>query len=234
MQTSSNTPPKTSELLSVDVQKRDAAWEKAFLESLRDAAVSVLSPDAQEGPDHWPYLLVATEDGLEGRPADDSIRNVCDWLSTKGIGLVINPTKPTPDFVLSYGMIWNFRERGEFLTDLPPAKGGRFEIASGQKLWTGAPSEAYLPAYVRSVIKQFLADQGVFAPKVLMVNFHAQDEAQAMGGLAGYDLCFSIESMKSPPTHEHENIAEALSWFLPAHYPVSLISEKAVPGFVSL
>ena len=49
-----------------------------------------------------------------------------------------------------------------------------------------------------------------------------------------YDLCFSIESLKSPPAHEHANIAEAISWFLPAHYTVALVSEKTVPGFQSL
>lgn len=234
METESNTLPNSlNDLLNVVVEDRDAAWEKAFLAALADAPVSVLSPDAKEGPDHWPYLMVATEDMIAPAKADDSVRNVIDWLSTKGIGLVINPMKPMPDYVLPYGMIWNYRERGEFLTELPPATGGRFEITPGQKLWTGAPSEAYLPVYVRAMLKQFLADQGVFAPKVLMVNFHAKQESEATS-LAGYDLCFSLESLKSPPTQEHANIAEALSWFLPAHYSVSLISEKTVPGFVSL
>jgi len=40
--------------------------------------------------------------------------------------------------------------------------------------------------------------------------------------------------MKSPPAHEHANIAEALSWFFPAHYSIALISEKVVPGFQSI
>ncbi len=221
------TPQDSSDLLSVDVEKRDEAWEREFLKRLPEMPVTVLSPDPKEGPDFWPYLLVET------RPdGDDSIRNVVEWLSNKGIGLVLNPTKPMPDFVFTYGMIWNFRERGEFLSDLPPEKGGRFEIKPGQQLWTGVPSESYLPKYVRTMIKQFLAAQGVFLPKVLMVNFRAEPTAPET--LAGYDLCFSIESLKSPPTHEHANIAEAISWFLPAHYSVSLVSEKSVPGFVSL
>ena len=32
----------------------------------------------------------------------------------------------------------------------------------------------------------------------------------------------------------HSNIAEALSWFLPAHYSVALVSEKTVSGFQPL
>ena len=216
------------ELLKTEVQKRDAAWEQTFLASLLEAPLSVLSPDPREGPDHWPYLFAST-DGA----GDDNIRGIADWLSTRGIGLAINPTKSMPDFVMTYGMIWNFRERGEFITELPEAKAGRFDIKPGQKLWTGVPSEAYLPKYVRAILKQFLNDQGVFAPKVLMVNFTAGEDAPTEG-LAGYDLCFSVESLKSPPTHEHANIAEALGWFLPTHYSVSLISEKTVPGFVAL
>ena len=216
------------ELLKTEIEKRDPEWEKSFLAALIETPISVLSPDPQEGPDHWPYLFATTEG--EG---DDTLRGVVDWLSTRGIGLAINPTKAMPDYVMTYGMIWNFRERGTFFTDLPQSKAGRFQIKPGQKLWTGAPSEAYLPRYVRSVLKQFLNDQGVFAPKVLMVNFTAGEDAPT-DGLSGYDLCFSIESLKSPPVHEHTNIAEALGWFLPTHYSVSLISEKTVPGFVAL
>lgn len=208
-------------LLNVDLENRDEAWEREFLKALPAAPVKVLSPDPQTGPDHWPYLLVSTEN------PDDEATSVVSWLSTRGIGLVLNPQKPHPDYVLSYGMIWNFRERGEFLSSAAPGEkpaANRFDIKPGQELMVGAPSEAYLPSYVRSVIRQFLGDQGVFAPKVLMIS----------ADKVNYDLCFSIESLKSPPAHEHANIAEALSWFLPAHYSVALVSEKTVAGFQPL
>jgi hypothetical protein len=211
-----------AELLQTDVEQRDQAWETAFLKALPQAPVRVLNPDPQEGPDHWPYLLVEAGDPQD----EDSMENVIGWLSARGIGLAINPTKPSPDYVLTYGMIWNYRERGEFLTETEASrpKAGLFEVKNGQQLWVGAPSAQFLPAYVRPLIKQFLADQGVFTPKVLMVS--ADNEH--------FDLCFSIESLKSPPAHEHSNIAEALSWFLPAHYSVGLLSEKTVQGFAAL
>lgn len=207
--------------LQVAVEARDEAWEKGFLKALSEAQVRVVNPEPQAGPDHWPYLSVQTGEG-----ADDSIRNVLNWLSTRGIGLVLNAHKASPDYVLTYGMIWNFRERGEFLTtvDADHSRTGRFDIKHGQEVLAGSPSEAYLPKYARTVIKQFLMDQGIFAPKILMVSLDKKN----------YDLCFSIESLKSPPAHEHANIAEALSWFLPAHYSVSLVSEKTIPGFVAI
>ena len=206
-------------LFAVEVERRDEAWEKSVLTELGRARVRVVAPEPQEGPDHWPYLLTTTAG------ADDHLANVLEWLSTRGIGLVLNADKPTPDFVLTYGMIWNWRERAEFIST-PGAfegaagapKSGRFEIKDGQELLAGPPTEAYLPKYVRSVIRQFFADQGVFSPKVLMIS----------SDKVNFDLCFSIESLKTPPAHEHANIAEAVSWFLPAHYSVSLVSEKAV------
>ncbi len=211
--------PTFEELLKTGIDKRDQLWEAAFLKALPSAPARVISPDPSEGPDHWPYLLVEA-----GHPQDgDSMENVVGWLSTRGIGLAVNPSKASPDYVLTYGMIWNYRERGEFLTMTEPAaKAGLFEIKDGQQLWVGVPTEQFLPTYVRKIIKQFLADQAIFVPKFLMVSTDNKN----------FDLCFSVESMKSPPTIEHSNIAEALSWFLPAHYGVSLLSEKTVTGFV--
>lgn len=215
-------------LLAVEPANRDEAWESSFQEAFTQAKVKIDFPEPKEGPDHWPYLLVST-----GPEADEPVVSVLNWLSTRGIGLALNAQKSAPDYVFSYGMIWNFRERGQFLSPQESAlenksqktpESGRFELKHGQEVLTGSPSESYLPKYVRSVIKQFLMDQGVFTPKVLMVSVDHKN----------YDLCFSIESLKSPPAHEHANIAEALSWFLPAHYTVSLVSEKTVAGFQAL
>lgn len=213
------------ELLKTEIKDRGDAWEKEFLAELPKASARVMRPDPTEGPDFWPYLMVESG-GVED---DDKMINVLSWLATRGIGLVLNPTKPAPDYVFTYGMIWNFKERGEFLTPQETKKpeseaAGRFEIKNGQQLYVGNPTEQYLPKYVRGIVRQFLADQGALAPKVLLVS---QDNVN-------FDLCFSIESLKSPPAHEHANIAEAISWFMPAHYTVTLLSEKVVSGFQPL
>lgn len=211
-------------LLSQVPGKRDEAWEKSFLQALPSACVRVLSPEPRTGPDHWPYLFVATDGDEE---ALEPLSGILGWLSSRGVGLALNPLKTTPDIVLTYGMIWNYRERGEFVSSAPgqakPEK-KQIQIEHGQEVLVGSPSEAYLPSYVRSILKQFLLDQGVMAPKVLMASFDK----------VNYDLCFSIESLGSPPESEHTGIAEALSWFLPSHYAISLISEKTIPGFQPL
>lgn len=211
-------------LLKIPVANRDEAWELEFLRELPKTPVRIVEESAVAGPDGWPYLLLATDASTTSGAEGESLLNVAQWLSTRGMGFVVNPEKPMPDFVMSYGMVWNFRERGEFLSPAPKARDGAFEIRDGQQLYTGAPSVAYLPEDVRVILREFLRRQGVQAPKVLMISSDQEI----------WDLAFSIESLGSPQTKEHAGIAEALSWFLPAHYSVALVSEKNVPGFVAL
>lgn len=225
--------PEFSRLLQIPVASRDVAWEIEFLRELPKSSVRVLEENPVSGPDGWPYLLLATD-------GDDPLPEVAQWLAARGIGFVLNPEKSIPDFVVSYGMVWNFCQRGEFLTAIGTDREvheksasdksmreratSRLEIKDGQQLFTGPPTLAYLPEEARSVLREFLKRQKVVAPKVLMISADQKN----------WDLAFSIESMGSPPEKEHGGIAEALSWFLPAHYSVALISEKTVPGFASL
>ena len=214
-------------MLSVPIADRDATWEIEFLKELGRGSVAVVNPDPVQGPDGWPYLLVATG-GCKAEEFEPVI-TIARWLASRGMGMVLNPEKPMPDFVLPFGMIWNFVERGEFLTLAPSVRAGALEIQNGQKLLTGAPSRAYLPDAVRSVLKEFFQRQKVADPRVLMISAESAPTADSQ-----WDLAFSLESLGSPPAQEHSGIAEAIAWFLPTHYSVALVSEKAVPGFVSL
>lgn len=209
-------------LSRVAVAARDEEWEQRFLKQLATSTLTISHQEPITGPDGWPYLAVSTG-------GEEPVRAVVNWLATRGVGLVVNADKPMPDFVLSYGMVWNFRERGEFIAGTvtkasAPPRAGALNIENGQQLFTGVPSASYLPTDVRAVILDFLKQQRVLAPKVLMLSTDQNT----------WDLAFSIESLGSPPRAEHAGIAEALSWFLPAHYSVALISETTVPGFTAL
>lgn len=211
--------PSFTELLSTPSDKRDLDWEMNFLTQFPSSNVNLLFPDAKPGPDNWPYLFVQTAN--EG---SEPVLQIISWLATRGIGLAVNPQKESPDFVFTYGMIWNFKERGVFISPAEERPQGSFEVKGGQKFWTGQPTEGYLPNYVRTVLKQFWLDQGVFAPKILLIS---EDQEN-------FDLCFSIESIGSPKEEERMGVAEAISWFLPSHYTVALLNESAVPGFEPL
>lgn len=198
---------------------RDKEWEQAFFQALYEGRVAVEDDSTSAGPDGWPYLFVRTMGG-----AKEPVSRVADWLSTRGIGLVINGHKEAPDYVFTYGMIWNFKERGEFITEAPEVKPGRIEFEKGKEVIAGPPSQEYLPSYVRGILKQFFADQGIKEMKAVVMS----------GDGKHYDLIFSLESLGKPPQTEHRGIAEAISWFLPAHYSIVIASEQGLPPFTSL
>lgn len=205
------------EILKVPVDDRDEAWEQSFFRALPQSQFEFLSDSPIEGPDGMPYLAVSTV-SENGEPAD----KVFDWLGEKGVGLAVNPSDEAPDYVFSYGMIWNFLLNGEFLTEAEnESDGGKeFEITEGQEMMAGTPSEAYFPPHVRTIFKEFMQQQGVHKPRVVMLS---QDSKN-------YDLCFSWESLGKPPQEEWQGILEAFSWFFPMHYSFSILSEDSIQG----
>ena len=69
-----------------------------------------MNEEPQNGPDGWPYLLVRTS-----AEAAEPFARVVEWLAGRGIGLVVNPHKMVPDYVFTYGMLWNYIETGRFV-----------------------------------------------------------------------------------------------------------------------
>lgn len=214
-----------TELINTPDAKRDENWEDQFLHAITDSNLKLISDGAQQGPDGWPYFLVET-----GSDANESAQKMIHWLSSRGIGLAVNPQKEFPDFILTYGMLWSFRETGRFihrnlLPDQGPNKAasGKVEF-SKESLMAGEPHPKYLPDYVRKILKDFFIDQGVLNPKLSVLTVDSKN----------FDLAFSLESLGNPKESEWEGIGEALSWFLPTHYSVLLISEKGLPPFFAL
>ncbi len=121
-------------------------------------------------------------------------------------------------------MLWQLKATGLFYRTADQAPVGTLEFEKGQGLHAGPPSPEYLPQYVRNILKEFFRDQNVLRPRILVMSSDRKN----------YDLAFSLESLGNPPTSEHQGIAEAISWFLPPHYSVVLVSEMGLPAFVDL
>ena len=203
-------------LLKVPVDQRDEGWEQEFFKLLPKTSFELLGDTPMEGPDGMPYLVVKTvEQGESGS-------QVLDWLGEKGVGLVVNPKGETPDYVFSYGMIWNFLANGEFLTPMENSslETGEMSLKAGEEMMAGTPNETYLPSHVRALFREFLGQQGVTKPRIVMLS---QDSVN-------YDLCFSLESLGHPPEDEWQGILEGFSWFFPLHYSFSIISEEMIQG----
>jgi len=207
------------DILSVPDSERDDLWEKKFLDIFTNLKVKISEDKPKAGIDQWPYLHVET-----AKLGAEPVAKICDWLSTRGIGLLVNPQKPVPDYIFTYGMIWNFKERGRFVEDRPATPPREFVLNEKTQVMAGAPSDAYLPPYVRSVLKQFFMEQGILMPRILILS---EDKKH-------FDLCLSLDSLGLPPATEHDGIAEAVQWFLPTHYSLVLVREKGLPAFVGL
>ena len=195
---------KINDLVRQPDEARDGEWEKAFFQSIIESRLTILDEAPQMGPDGWPYLQVSTDPSGE-----EPGYRLMEWLATRGIGLVVNPVKSYPDYVFTYGMIWNYKERGQFLSPLSEEiDSGPLSYEAGEEVVAGAPTDEYLPKYVRQVIGEFLGQQGIRSPKIIMLGKDAKN----------LELCFSLESLGNPKAEEHQGVAEALAWFLPAHY----------------
>lgn len=212
--------------LQTSEENRDQQWDEVFFKLFSECQLNILSDDPQQGPDGWPYLVCeTTETAQTESDRSDSAQKILHWLSTRGIGLVVNPKRlPYPDYVFSYGMIWSFRESGYFIKFQSLIAPQEFVVDENTNIHAGPPSAEYLPSYARGVIRDFMRDQSVFDAKILLLSTDGTD----------YDLCFSLESLGQPPQSEHAGILEALSWFVPPHYSLALISEKGLPPFQSL
>lgn len=208
-----------NELLKTPVDKRDTNWENDFFTSFTQSNIGLVSDGPVAGPDGWPYLLVTTTEN-----ATEPAQKVLHWLSEKGVGLAVNPEQEYPDFVFPFGMIWHFRETGLFYRNQAEIPTGTVIVDPEQGLKAGAPTEDFLPSYVRKILRDFFRDQGRYAVKILIVQ--TQENF--------YDLAFSLDSLGNPPEGEHSGIAEAISWFLPPHYSILLAQEAAIPGFEPL
>jgi hypothetical protein len=206
-------------LITTSEDNRDAKWETLFLSEFPNSNITLIDPQPKVGADGFPYLFAKTE-----AQAKEPVLNVFHWLSTKGLGLVVNPQKKIPDYIFTYGMIWYFRETGRFYGNPPQESSSKLELEEGMSVFAGPPSESYLPAYVRTALKQFLNVQEIKEPKILVLS---KDRLN-------YDLCFSLDSLGHPPEHEHAELAEVLSWFLPPHYSLVLIKEEGLPKFTDL
>lgn len=204
-------------LVSLPENSRDDQWELQFLDAVLSTKVEVeREGEPLHGPDGWPYLSVRTGRGEE--PFIHLVR----WLAGRGIGLVVNAYKMAPDYVFTYGMLWNFTETGRFITPLSGGVPGEVNL-SGRIF--GPPSAKYLPPYVRSTIKDFLKQQGMPEPRVVVAT--TNDYKQT-------DLVFSLESVASPNALEQRTLAEALSWFLPLHYSLIFAPEISLRGWTEL
>lgn len=198
-------------LLTVKTQLRDSSWDDQFFQKLQEGSIRVLTQDPQEGPEGFPYLLVTTY----GDTGFEPFQRVAHWCADKGVGIVLNPTEDGEDYLFTFGMLWNYKHRGEFFSTWVHEEAGQIK----DQMVVRQITENYWPKIPRQIFKEFLLQQNILRPRVCLFSQSSSSDPE---------LGFSMDSLGHPPERERKGIMEAFSWFFPRHYSLVLVSEKDI------
>ncbi|CAM4377841.1 hypothetical protein SAMN06265348_114129 [Pedobacter westerhofensis] len=218
-------------LLEIPKEERTETWVNQFLADLPFAALRCGTPQLIAGPDGFPYFqlfIPAPGEEFQSYVIDEMISG---FLVERGYGVVLNPGAGQPDWVLTYGDLLNYHLNGAFFTlDSLFSHSSNIteEVAAGEEIMVGQPSETILPAQTRKLLKDFFELNGIQGPKVmLMMRKNAEEVSQ--------DLAFNITPDSFESEEHYRNMMQTVTWYLPRHYSVVGLHDSHVEnGFMSL
>src|SRR5262249_21504067 len=206
-------------LFATGREQRGLAWRERFYAAIADASMATTAEQVMLGPDGFPYFV------LNLPPAGQAFEPFCishilDVCLERGTGVVVQPEPAPPQWVFTYGLLWSYKEFGRFVPKQDGDEGVGEAPESGpsaagsegsQNVLAGQPSAAFLPAYARKAIKQFLVDKArLAAPEVLLLTGPKSAPARS--------LAFIIFVDGFEQKRDFENLMYRLTWFLPRHY----------------
>jgi len=207
-----------TKLFEVAKEKRDKNWNHEFLTHVAEASFARGKPQIIQGPDGFSYFQLETP--MPNKPFQCYVIShlISDFILERGIGIVINAGAGQPDWVFSYGSLVNFASRGEFYTAGTSLQLPKVEtIGENEAVLIGQPSEAFLPAAARGILRQFLEQQGVRDVKVALMS-------RKYGGEVLQELVTNVTPHKTGK-NLYEALQTHLNWFLPAHYSMVAMDE---------
>ena len=212
------------DLCSVPQEKRDENWFAEFLSNVPLASFKTTEQQVITGPDGFPYFqLELPEPGIQFQCfVLDNM--VYDFLLTSGIGVVINSSKAQPDWVFTYGDIFNYAIKKDFYNqdNTHFNKAGEEQITPtdmNNNVMVGQPSEFILPNPARAVLKGFLQYKKIEEPKVLLMTMTTPDKKEAQ------DLVFNFTPKDFASEEEFQATVQQMQWFLPRHYSLAFFNE---------
>jgi len=203
---------KTSQLellFTVPREQRNADWIRAFYEAAAEASLAAREQQTIVGPDGFRYFALYMPPSRQEFDAF-CILHLLDVCLSSGMGCVIHPDQSPPQWVFTYGNLWSLRSYSTFDATQPQSE-SRPALGAGRTVLMAAPSDKFLPAFARDVLKRYLQQVGVKTPRVLLIN-----DAQ---GTPSQSLAFDFY----PEDFTNRDIFDAVmnrlkNWFLPPHY----------------
>ena len=219
------------QLIQTPATERDEPWKQAFLENIVQASFRCGDPQVITGPDGFPYFQLFLPEPGKSFQCYVIERMKDDFLLRSGLGVVINPSANSADWVFSCGDILNLHLNNTFYTttETPFAKETVDEvITADEKVMIAQPAETILPKQTRQLIAELLKKNGVPSPKVLLMLRH-----KANG--VSQDIVFNLTPALVKDQHTYNNLMRAISWLLPRHYSIVGMDEKSLgDGFMPL
>lgn len=210
-----------AQLLKIPIVQRDDSWYHTFYMNIPDASFACSNPQVLIGPDGFPYFILMIPE--PNQPFESfCIRNMTDdFLLQRGWGVAINPAEKSADWVFSYGDIMNLNMNNEFFTEANRVVMKKEEIIKiDENILCAQPSDSYLPAQTRSVLRSFLIKSGLINPQIMMVS-------RSINGEVTQELVFNVFPEDFPSEERFNFRLQQISWFLPRYYMVLSISKNS-------
>lgn len=214
-------------LLKVPRDQRNDQWYRDFYDNVATASFASASPQVLTGPDGFRYFILKTPE------PDKTFESFCiknmaeDFLLKQGWGVVFNPAEDkSADWVFTHGNIVNLHLNNQFVTPTNDEENENIEftknvgvIKKAEQVMIAQPSESYLPAATRQVLKQFLQMKGIKKPKLMLLTSGTE-------GRLIQKLALNIDP-GNYPVAKLDYLMQQVGWFLPNNYILIPLEKKS-------
>jgi hypothetical protein len=219
-----------SRLFVVPRAQRDDAWRAAFYDAVVDASLATTAEQTLQGPDGFPYFALKLP--TAGQPFTPfCVSQILEHCTDRGYGVVVEPQAQGAQWVFTYGDLFSLRAYGSFEGDPADREGARAAedephgvtteaIPRETPVMVGAPSEAMLPKWARSVLAGFVTrNTPVKEPRVLVMVDASRPP--------GRHLVFNVHPEEAPKPETFRAILRAFGWFMPPGRSVVGLSRES-------
>lgn len=208
-----------AELLEIPPNDRTDHWQQRFNENILHAAFNCGNPQVIQGPDGLPYFMLQYPESK--KPFNPfSLVSIKDHVLKKGFGVVLSPDGQRILWSIPHGAMVNLYLNGELFTKTDHANLPEREVLKEKtEVFYGQPSEEYLPAATRVVLKDFLQTQGIEDPKVALMMRERPEGTTT-------ELVFNIHAEEFEQEQQFESLMRMVQWFLPSHYIITVLPKE--------
>ena len=207
---------KIHALCQIPAEARNKSWTVSFLQFLPTASMTCGDPQIFTGPDGLPYFALNIP--KQGQSFESySLVHVLNYVTDSGVGIAINPSVDrAPDWVFSYGDLWNFRQTGQFIPETPRFANSTGadqsgEVKEARPVLIGQPNNELLPDYVRKALDHTLRNHfKIELPSVFLMIDEGLNPKQ--------NLVFNVFERNFADPQEFAFAKNYLSWALPRDY----------------